>query len=74
MTPTRLLVIESYNKTDFNNHSIEWGLSFDGHNPESENYFPMIDENTAFRLKEKLSAMYPPVTFDNPIRRPTDKL
>jgi hypothetical protein len=73
MTSTSLLVIELYNKVNSNDYAVEWGLSFDGHNPEPENYFQMIDEETAFRLKEKLSTKFPPITRDKPIRCPVNE-
>lgn len=63
--PTSLVVIETEE---------EWGLSFNGHNPEQENYFKMPDKETAFRLKEKLSAKFPPVTRNSPVSSPSDKL
>lgn len=52
----------------------EWGISFDGHNPSAENYFEMLSREDAFRLRDKLSAKYPPVSFNNPIRDPSNKL
>lgn len=67
---TSLVVIESYDKE----MNVEWGLSFDGHNPSDENYFQMLNKEEAFRLKDKLSAKHPPVTFDDPIRYPSDKI
>ena len=39
---------------------VEWGLSFDGSNPNEEDYFQMIDKETAFRLKDKLAHLFPP--------------
>lgn len=66
---TSLVIIETVHET-----STEWGISFNGHNPEIEDYFQMIDKETAFRLKEKLSAKYPPIPFDRPVSSPTDKL
>ena len=53
---TSLVIIESYDKR----MNVEWGLSFDGHNPSDEDYFKMINKEEAFRLKEKLSDKYPP--------------
>ena len=69
-TKTSLVVIESYDKEG----NVEWGLSFDGHNPNSDNYFQMISKEEAFRLQKKLSAKFPPVTFNNPIRSPDNKV
>ena len=66
---TSLVVIESYDKEK----NVEWGLSFEGHNPSDVNYFKMLNKDEAFRLQNKLSAKYPPVTFDDPIRCPSDK-
>ena len=54
---TSLVIIESIEE-----NGTEWGLSFDGHNPAPENYFQMINEETAFRLKDKLSTKFPPIT------------
>jgi nicotinic acid phosphoribosyltransferase len=34
----------------------EWGISFSNHNPESKDYFKMLDEITAFRLRDYLTA------------------
>ena len=42
-----MIVIETVNE-----NSIEWGVSFTNHNPESKDYFKMPDKETAFRLKE----------------------
>lgn len=39
-------------------NSFEWGLSFGGHNPNPEDYFIMVDEETAMRLRDKLSNQY----------------
>jgi len=51
---TSLVVIESIEKNED-----EWGLSFGGYNPKPKDYFKMTNKETAFRLKEKLSAKYP---------------
>lgn len=54
-----IVVIESYGET-----GVEWGLSFNGSNPQPEDYFKMLDKETAFRLKDYLSslAISPPVS------------
>lgn len=54
---TSLVVIEYHHE-----NGVEWGLSFDGPNPlNKDDYFIMIDKESAFRLKDKLSAKFPPV-------------
>lgn len=45
---------------------VEWGLSFSGYDPSDEDYFKMVDKETAFRLLEKLSEKYPPFTGYDP--------
>lgn len=50
--------------------SFEWGLSFGGLHPKDEDYFRMPDKETAFRLKDKLSTKFPPITFDDPSHGP----
>lgn len=62
---TSLVVIEEIDK----NNDVEWGLSFGGNNPLSEDYFKMPDKETAFRLKERLSIKFPPIIT---IGKPTD--
>jgi len=51
---TPILVIE-----DIGADGTEWGISFGGSNPETEDYFEMIDKETAFRLKEKINCIFP---------------
>lgn len=31
----------------------EWGLSFSGSNPEQDDYFKMVSEEEAFRLRDR---------------------
>ena len=70
-TKTSIVVIETHKR----NGNVEWGISLDGgHNPSAKDYFKMPDEKTAFRLKKKLSAKFPPVTFNNPICSPDNKV
>lgn len=45
-----ICVIESYDPNQ------EWGISFDGFNPEAEYYFKMPDKETAFRLEAFIKA------------------
>lgn len=54
-----ILVIESHEDI-----GVEWGISFNGYNPEPHDYFKMVDKETAFRLKEYLSklAINPPIS------------
>ncbi|HWD88219.1 MAG TPA: hypothetical protein VG367_08835 [Mucilaginibacter sp.] len=52
--------------------STGWGLSLNGCNPDYEDYFPM-DKETAFRLKERLLAVMPPIAFHKPLTSPSDK-
>ncbi len=48
-------VIETHN-TD----SVEWGISFDGHNPAKRDYFMVVSEEDAFRLQDYLlNCKYP---------------
>jgi hypothetical protein len=35
---------------------VEWGISFDGPNPNEEDYFEMMDGESAFRLKYRIMA------------------
>ena len=51
---------------------IEWGISLTNSNPEGEDYFPMINKETAFRIKERL-AIHSPISFNEPFRLPSDK-
>ena len=55
------------------NGTIEWGISLTDSNPQEEDYFKMPDKETAFRLKERL-AVYSPISFDKPLRNPTNEL
>lgn len=48
---TSLVVCE-----DHDADGVHWGLSFGGNNPTAEDYFELKDKETAFRLKDKLSA------------------
>lgn len=65
---TSLTVIEFHHE-----YGVEWSLSFGGHNPSTEDYFVM-DKETAFRLKDRLSTMFPPVSSNKPVTGPSDKL
>jgi len=47
-------VIESVEAED-----TEWGISLSGYNPKPEDYFALKDEDTAFRLKERLTEPSP---------------
>jgi hypothetical protein len=33
---------------------IEWGISFDGYNPNAQDYFEVTNKQTAFGLQKKL--------------------
>lgn len=50
----------------------EVGLSLNGYNPADDDFFEMPIE-TAIRLKERLSAITPPISFYPPIGRPANK-
>lgn len=45
-----VIVIETHNVD-----GVEWGISFNGYNPEEEDYFPMTDKDTAFRISDRLN-------------------
>lgn len=47
-----IIVIETI---DNNN---EWGISFNGSNPDSQNYFAIKDKKTAFDLRDKLNYIF----------------
>lgn len=56
---TSLTVIEFHTE-----EGVEWALSFGGNNPEEKDYFEVKDKDTAFRLKDKLSVMFPPFPYN----------
>jgi hypothetical protein len=62
-----IIVIESPEKS-----GTEWGISFDGPNPNQEDYFKMPDKETAFRLKDYLSE-HSPVSLDESVGSPSAK-
>ena len=45
-----IIVIKTINK-----EGTEWGLSACSHNPGPDDYFRMVDKETAFRLKRRIN-------------------
>jgi len=52
---------------------VEWGLSLGGSNPKPQDYFQMVDAETAFRLRDRLLAEFSPVSGDEPVSVPSDE-
>lgn len=48
----KTIVIESHEE-----NGVEWGISSNGSNPESKDYFKMPDKETAFRLSNLLNGI-----------------
>lgn len=46
----KIIVLETH--TD---NGVEWGISFNGYNPEPEDYLRMVDKESAFKLRDKLA-------------------
>lgn len=73
MEKTCLIAIESFDV----NGDVEWGLSFNGHNPDVDDYFKMTSKDELFRLINKLSSKYPPfsnsIKFNSVIKLPEKK-
>ncbi len=53
-----IIVIETHEDT-----GVEWGISFNGYNPEPPDYFKMVDQETAFRIMEYLNNL----TVNSPV-------
>lgn len=49
------VLIETHNE-----NNVEWGIGFNSPNPTKENYFQMIDKETATRLMNLLDQLYSP--------------
>jgi hypothetical protein len=41
---------------DMKEPTTQWGISFTSNTPEAEDYFEMVDKETAFRLVEYLNS------------------
>lgn len=63
----KVIVIETHE-----DNGVEWGISFTNNNPEPQDYFKLPDEETAFRLAERL-AKSSPVTRNEPVASPSYK-
>ena len=55
-------VIETHSE-----EGVEWGISFDGCNPNAEDYFGVVDKRTAFDLQRKILTEYSLVSRNKPI-------
>ena len=42
---------------DVSENKTEWGISFTGNNPDTQDYFKMADKETAFRLEKYLNSL-----------------
>ncbi len=62
-------VIETHN-----DDSVEWGISFNGHNPEASDYFLTKNKHDAFRLREIILAKFTPISRDCPVSIPSNKV
>ena len=60
-----IVIIESHEE-----NGVEWGISFDGYNPNEADYFKLCDKETAFRLKEYLLTKHSPISLDEPVGSP----
>jgi hypothetical protein len=47
-----IIVIETIDNSN------EWGINFNGSNPDSKNYFATKDKETAFNLRDKLNYIF----------------
>jgi hypothetical protein len=63
----KVVVIETHEES-----GVEWGLSFNGYNPDFQDYYKMPDKETAFRLMERLTKSSP-ITNNEPVTSPSNK-
>ncbi len=54
-----IIVIETHN-----HDSVDWGVSFNGHNPEPKDYFLAKNKDDAFGLRDIILTKFVPVSVD----------
>lgn len=64
-----VLIIEAHD-----NASSIWGISVGGSNPKHADYFGVLDYDTANRLHHLILTLCSPISGDDPVGLPSDKL